>query len=371
MAENQFSVNVPNPLQALLLGEQSYDSAKQDRQRQEAADLYAKGDTQNALAKLLAAGDTKSLTALGQYQASAQGVYGNPIMLQRPDGSYAVGAIGKNGKPNIIDFGAGMSPTVPSKSIDTGTGTYVVPGRVTGMPGQPQGSPVQIPQAGGGMPTATQPVQGAVPPQGYFPKDVAGAKREGALGAKQGEAAAGLPTAISGANQTIGLINQLLEHPGLDSIVGSIDQYRPAWTMGGQGKDALARWEQLQGKAFGAAFDMLRGGGAITEVEGVKATNAYARMQRYQDEASFKAALKDFRDAVAEGARKLAERAGPAGAQYESRLPQNGASVGMPPGAPQQAPQGAPVRVNSPQERDALPPGAQYIAPDGSLRTKQ
>jgi hypothetical protein len=32
---------------------------------------------------------------------------------------------------------------------------------------------------------------------------------------------------------------------------------------------------------------------------------------------------------------------------------------------------GRPVKVTSPQERDALPPGTPYIAPDGSLRTKQ
>lgn len=37
----------------------------------------------------------------------------------------------------------------------------------------------------------------------------------------------------------------------------------------------------------------------------------------------------------------------------------------------QQSAQSAPVRVSSPQERDALQPGQQYIAPDGSIRTKQ
>lgn len=37
----------------------------------------------------------------------------------------------------------------------------------------------------------------------------------------------------------------------------------------------------------------------------------------------------------------------------------------------QAAPQGGPVRVNSPAERDALPPGTPYIAPDGSIRTKK
>jgi hypothetical protein len=263
MADNQFSVNVPNPLQAIVMGEQAYDSGKQDRIRARSGRSLCEGATHRTRSpSFYAGGDTKSLTALGQYQASAQGVYGNPIMLQKPDGSYAVGAIGKNGQPNIIDFGRGLSPTVPSKSIDTGTGTYVVPGRVTGAPGgMPQAGAAPQPGAPG-IPSNTAPVQGGVPPQGYFPKDVAGAKREGALGTKQGKAAAGAADCnISAANQTIGLINQLLEHPGLDAIVGPIDQYRPALLQGGAGRDALARWEQLQGKAFGAAFDMLRGGG--------------------------------------------------------------------------------------------------------------
>lgn len=35
---------------------------------------------------------------------------------------------------------------------------------------------------------------------------------------------------------------------------------------------------------------------------------------------------------------------------------------------PQQA---APVRINSPQERDALPPGTPYVAPDGSVKIKR
>lgn len=53
------------------------------------------------------------------------------------------------------------------------------------------------------------------------------------------------------------------------------------------------------------------------------------------------------------------------------------ATIPMPgtqPAAPAQAPAAAPtapVRVSSAQERDALPPGTQYVAPDGSVRTKQ
>jgi flagellar protein FlgJ len=90
--------------------------------------------------------------------------------------------------------------------------------------------------------------------------------------------------------------------------------------MGSQGRDALARYDQLKGKAFLQAYSTLRGGGAITEVEGEKATNALARLNRAQDEETARTALKDFRDVVQTGVQRLRERAG--GAQ-----PQGGATT--------------------------------------------
>jgi hypothetical protein len=64
MADNPFSVNVVNPLQALMLGQQSYASGiesnkkqAQEAARADAAALYQAGDTRGALAKLLSGGD--------------------------------------------------------------------------------------------------------------------------------------------------------------------------------------------------------------------------------------------------------------------------------------------------------------------------
>lgn len=149
---------------------------------------------------------------------------------------------------------------------------------------------------------------------GTQPKDIAGKEAAEAKGKAQGEAQAKLPAALIDAEETTKKIDQLLENKGLDSIVGSLDQYRPAWTLGKEGTDALARLEQLQGGAFLQAFNTLKGGGAITEVEGQKAERAIARMQRYQSEADFRQALMDFRDAVTVGLRKLRASAGETGA---------------------------------------------------------
>ncbi len=142
------------------------------------------------------------------------------------------------------------------------------------------------------------------------PIDNTGKASDTAVGTAQGNLKATLPTDIQQSSQTVKDIDALLTNPGLDSIVGWADQYRGPLTLGGEGRDALTRFKQLQGKAFLQAYGMLRGGGAITEVEGQKAGDAMARMDRSQDETTFRAALKDFRDAVTEGQKKLLQKAG-------------------------------------------------------------
>ena len=141
---------------------------------------------------------------------------------------------------------------------------------------------------------------------GQQPKDVAGKESAEKVGQARGTAQAALANGADiDAEQTKKKIDDLLKSEGLDAIVGPVDQYRPSWTLGKSGRDALARLEQLQGGAFLQAFSTLKGGGAITEVEGQKAEKAIARMQRSQSEDDFKSALKDFRDAIDIGLQKL------------------------------------------------------------------
>jgi flagellar protein FlgJ len=240
-------------------------------------------------------------------------VYGTPIYGTKPDGSTAVGTFDKRGQFHEVAT-PGFQPTPGIKTIDTGTGTVVLNSRsgapvggpaVSGPQGQPSPStgPKQVPQA-----------------SGYIPKDVQGAARLHATGEAQGKTAATLPTDLQNAENTVKDIDELIAHPGLSQVFGPLDQYRPSVLMGSQGRDALARYDQLKGKAFLQAYSTLRGGGAITEVEGEKATNALARLNRAQDEETARTALKDFRDVVQTGVQRLRERAG--GAQ-----PQGGATT--------------------------------------------
>ncbi len=207
-----------------------------------------------------------------------------PIWGTGPDGKPAVLQLGKSGEAKQSVLPQGFTLARDPIKIDGPTGTVILD------------------------PQTRQQVS-------FIPKDVAGAERQKVIGEAQGQAQVQLPGAISDAEVTSKRIDQLLANKdGLDSIVGGFDQYRPSWTLGESGRNALARLEQLQGGAFLQAFNMLKGGGAITEVEGRKAEQAIARLQRSQGETDFREALQDFRDAVNDGVRKLRARAGETGA---------------------------------------------------------
>jgi hypothetical protein len=95
-------------------------------------------------------------------------------------------------------------------------------------------------------------------------------------------------------------IDNMLKHPGLNTAIGFSGQADPrnyVWGTDAQGARALI--EQAQGQAFLQAFESLKGGGQITQVEGDKATAAIARLQRAQSEKDFKTAAKEIQDIAA------------------------------------------------------------------------
>ena len=75
--------------------------------------------------------------------------------------------------------------------------------------------------------------------------------------------------------------------------------------------DAAAVWEQLQGQAFLKAFETLKGGGQITEVEGTKATAAITRLaNRQQSPEAAREAIAELTSVVERGIQKAREQAG-------------------------------------------------------------
>ena len=188
----------------------------------------------------------------------------------------------------------------------------------------------------GGVPFAFNRVTGGTVPLSTTEKvgqsegEIAGLKKQGEA---RGEAAARLPDTEAKADQSISVIDQILNHPGFDARYG-VRGVLPA-IPGTAGADFDALRDQLKGQAFLQAFETLKGGGQITEVEGEKATDAISRAfnQSQRPEAA-RQALEELKRIIATGkarARRKAEGApNPAPQTVPQRLrydPQTGELV--------------------------------------------
>lgn len=135
------------------------------------------------------------------------------------------------------------------------------------------------------------------------------------IGKGQGDAVVAAPEAIATAQRTLSQIQNLKGDPGLWWSTGNM-----GWTPnlpGNPQAGTISRIEQLQGAAFLEAFESLKGGGQITEVEGTKATNAIARLQRSQSYQDFTQALTELEEVVQIGLER-AKRQGQGGAPMPS-----------------------------------------------------
>lgn len=172
-------------------------------------------------------------------------------------------------------------------------------------------------------------------PSASIPINVAAAAAQKKAGTLQGQAQVDLPKVQQAAATTLKYIDDVLADPNLASVTGA-EAYVP--TVRSTSRDTEARINQLGGRAFLSAFESLKGGGAITEIEGQKATAALARLTDLkQSDAGFKKALEDFRNEVMSLARVAEQRAQGAG--------------------PYVPPAGVPTDAVPRQSTDRLPPG--------------
>jgi len=96
-------------------------------------------------------------------------------------------------------------------------------------------------------------------------------------------------------------------HGGFEGVVGAgIPGVR--FFEGTQAADFDALLEQVQGGAFLKAFADLRGGGAITQIEGEKATAALTRVKRAQSEIGFVKAAREFVEILRNGIKNADKR---------------------------------------------------------------
>jgi hypothetical protein len=136
----------------------------------------------------------------------------------------------------------------------------------------------------------------------------------------QTDAAQQLPQVISSAERAVKQIDEMVgsadgkskPHPGFSNVVG---MGMPGWRFvpGTDAADFDRRLDQIKGSSFLQAFESLRGGGQITEIEGKKATDAIERMSRSQSEKEFTTAARDFQSVVRSGIENAKKKAGQSG----------------------------------------------------------
>lgn len=149
-------------------------------------------------------------------------------------------------------------------------------------------------------------------PVGTLPKNLEAVERAKVVGDATGQAEVALPQVLANGNHILKTLTDIENHPGKNSSLG-IYSALPI-IPGTERANFRASMEQLQGQNFLQAYQTLRGGGAITDIEGKKGENAQARMQTAQTQESFDAALKDFKDVVKAGMLRSAAKARGAGA---------------------------------------------------------
>ena len=134
---------------------------------------------------------------------------------------------------------------------------------------------------------------------------------------------------------TLKQVNDLTRHPGLSGAVGLKGS---AYMFGLREKpfpgtpeaDFQTKFDSLMAKQFLVGYEVLKGGGAITEVEGAQAKAAMTALSQAQSEADFKNALIATADAIKRGVDKLKKVAGMTPSQAVP--PQGGAPMAPPTG---------------------------------------
>jgi hypothetical protein len=151
------------------------------------------------------------------------------------------------------------------------------------------------------------------------------------VGKSRGLARANFDKIQQGSASTLRYLDDLEKDPGLPSVLGPIDSRTPNWFNQG----VESKIDQLGGRAFLEAFAAIKGGGAITEPEGAKATIALSRLSnKGLSVPEYKQAIADFRREVIE-LTELARRKAAGG----------GGSYGSAPGGSSAAPDAAPKRL--------------------------
>lgn len=144
----------------------------------------------------------------------------------------------------------------------------------------------------GGIPSGYTAVEDSSNPSGFRLEAIPG----GPAAAEAQQVAGERASAVAQADQILSSIDGILNDPALEGATGWM-----SWRQRIPGTESYrfgTRARQLEGQAFLQAFEALKGGGAITEIEGQKATQAIGRLDTAQSAEDYRAALNDLRSVV-------------------------------------------------------------------------
>ena len=120
-------------------------------------------------------------------------------------------------------------------------------------------------------------------------------------------------SSIQKAGRATELINRIKTSPYLDGVLGKVEgQLKPGTVTGFLGlnqseTDLIQIIDNLENSVFLSAFQDLKGGGQITELEGEKAQRAIVNLSRVRSREEFLQALKDYQDVIDAGATRAAK----------------------------------------------------------------
>jgi len=128
---------------------------------------------------------------------------------------------------------------------------------------------------------------------------------------------------ITGSSILVDQIDALLFDPALDQALGLEGFLRSKAADLRLDEDTArvkGRLDQVIGKAFLQAFQSLKGGGQITELEGEKAQAAEARLSTAQKPEDFREALREYRFYIEQGIKRLQGEDIPPDTLYERSI---------------------------------------------------
>lgn len=200
---------------------------------------------------------------------------------------------------------------------------------------------------------------------GVQPKNITGKEAAEERGKSAGQAQVALPAAATMVDNAVKTIADLRKHPGLEVGTGASNVFNPeSWIPGTPSYDFQAKNKQAQGQSFMAARDALKGAGQVTDFEGAKGEQAIANLDAAQSKEQYLSALDNVERMLRASYDDLQRKAGMANQPTPVHTQTIDPLTGQPAAA-------GPARVQSQQEYQALPPGTQYVAPDGSIRVKK